>query len=306
MRDEGNDLSRRRLVALGALGGATLLGGGAATGTSAVAVEDSDPGGPRLGGPLVGGYSYVYRQYYDFAPADNSSYTYLNGGIFGDTQPKLSTAIELPFGALLWSVEFYLQTTVDVTVEAALWRTQTSDPAALTTAEIASKSSEVATYAIGIPDAKRGPYAPGSMLLLAVQNTSTNTRLNGARVGYTRGPAGVVMLDKPVRAYDSRTGGGAKIGNGQTRIHSLASLIPAGATSAIVNLTVTGGEKSGGVALYSAGTTVPSGSAIYWTTATVSNQLHTKLTSDRKVKVTMRGVSGSKVHYFFDVVGYAV
>ena len=301
MLDDGNELSRRGLVALGAAGAATLLGGGAAS-----AATDSDPGGPRIGGPLIGGYSYLYRQYYDFAPVDNSAISYLDGGVFGSTQPKLSTAVELPFGAVLWSVEFYVQTTVDMTVEAAVWRTQSSDPVTLTLAKYSSLSPQVATYAIGIPDAKRGPYAPGSMLLIGVNTTSSDTRLNGARIGYTRAPAGVVMLGKPVRAYDTRTGGGAKIGNGQTRIHSLAAHLPAGATAAIVNLTVTSGEKSGGLALYSAGTTVPSGSAIYWTNATVSNQLHTKVTSDRRIKVTMRGVPGSKCHYFLDVVGYAL
>ena len=164
----------------------------------------------------------------------------------------------------------------------------------------------MATYTVAVSDAHRGPYAPGSRLFLGVNNTSTNTRVNGVRVGYTRAPDVMVLLDKPVRAYDSRTGGGAKIGNGQTRIHSLAAHLPAGATAAIVNLTVAAGEKSGGLALYSAGTTAPAGSALYWTSATVSSELHSKVTSDRRIKVTMRGVPGSKCHYFYDVVGYTV
>ena len=316
MQDDGTDLSRRRMVALGALGGATLLGGGAAGTFSAdraqAAEEDQskvsygDPGGTRIGSALVGGYSYIYRQYYDFAPVDNTPVTYLDGGVFSTTDPKLYTAVELPFGALLWNIEFYVQTTVDVTLEASLWRTQTAATTPLTLAKVASKSSGVAAYGIGVPDTKRGPYAPGSMLVVGVNNTSASTRWNGVRIGYSREPAGVVLLDKPVRVYDTRTSGSGKIGNGQTRIHTLATHIPVGAVSAILNVSVTGGEKAGGLAVYNAGTTAPGGSALYWTSATVSTELHSKLTSDRKIKATMRGVVGAKCHYFIDVVGYAL
>ena len=318
MQDHDDRLTRRRLVELGALGGLGGLGGAVLGGGTSIAYADDtgtddqskvalgDPGGTRIGSPLIGGYSYIYRQYFDFVPVDNSGRTFDTAGVWGTTQPRLSTAVELPFGAELRSVEFYIRTSVNVTVEASLWRTQTAKTESLYVVGSASTSLGLAAYTIGIPADKRGPYAPGSMLFASVNNTSSNTRVNGVRIGYTRPPAGVVMLDKPVRAYDSRTGGGAKIGNGQTRIHSLAGLIPAGATTAIVNLTVAAGEKSGGVALYSAGTTVPTGSAIYWTSTTVSSELHSKLTSDRRVKVTMRGVPGSKCHYFFDVVGYAI
>ena len=312
MQDQDNGLSRRRMMALGALGGATLVGGMPSAYADGSGTDDQskldfgDPGGTRLGSALVGGYRYLYRQYTDFAPVDNSGRTFDTAGVWGTTQPKLYTAVELPFGAMLWSIEFYLRTSVDVWLEAALWRTQTAETAPIALVKWASKSLAMASYWIAVSDAKRGPYAPGSKLVVGVNNTSTDTRLNGVRIGYTRCPAGMVMLDKPVRAYDSRTGGGAKIGNGQTRIHSLASWIPAGATGAIVNLTVAGGEKSGGVALYSAGTTVPTGSALYWTSTTVSSELHTKVTSDRRIKVTMRGVPGSKCHYFYDVVGYTM
>ena len=311
MHDD-NGLSRRRVVALGGLGAATVLGGGTVldayadgTGTDdQTQVEFGDPGGTRIGSPLIGGYSYVYRQYFDFAPVDNSGRTFDTAGVWGTTQPRLCTTVELPFGAILRSIECYVRTSATVTVEASLWRTQTAKTEPLYSVTYNSKSLSLAAYAIGVPSDKYGPYAPGSQLVVSVANTSSNTRLNGARIGYTRAPAGVVMLDKPVRAYDSRTGGGSKIGNGQTRIHSMASYVPAGATAAIVNLTVAAGEKSGGIALYSAGTTAPSGSALYWTSSTVSSELHSKITSDRRIKVTMRGVPGSKCHYFFDVVGY--
>ena len=319
MDHDEQGLSRRRMVALGALGaagGAALLGADtaatAATPVTASAVEQdatqlaaSDPGGPRIGSPLIGGYSYTYRNYYDFFPLDNSGRTFAGNGAWGTTHDDLRTTVELPFGAVLRDLEFYIASAVQVQVGAYLWRSQDAQATTLeSTTFPGTDVYEIRALRFTIPADVCGPYAPGSLLIAAVGNTSSMTKINGLRVGYTRGPSGIVLLDKPVRAYDSRSG--AKIGNGQTRIHSLAPYVPAGATAAIVNLTVTSGEKSGGLAVYGAGTTAPSGSALYWTTTTESNELHTRLTNDRKIKVTMRGVVGAKCHYLFDVVGYAV
>ena len=307
--DSEHGISRRRMVALGTLGGAVLLGADAVTGPAAGAQEQqlaaSDPGGPRLGSALIGGYSYVYRSYRDFFPLDNSARSFAGNGAWGTVNGDLRTTVELPFGAVLRDLEFYVASSVEVQLSATLWRSQVAQATLLESVKVSGTTVDtIRAMRFTIPSDVCGPYAPGSQLYAGVGNTSSTTKINGVRVGYTRGPGGVVMLDKPVRAYDSRSG--AKIGNGQTRIHSLASYVPAGATAAIVNLTVTGGEKSGGLAVYGAGTTVPTGSALYWTSATVSNELHTRVTSDRLVKVTMRGVTGSKCHYFFDVVGYAV
>ena len=307
-----SEISRRKMVALGTLGGAALLGADGATAQAAEQDQQqhqqlaaSDPGGPRLGSALIGGYSYVYRNYLDFFPVNNSGRTFAGNGAWGTTSDELRSTVELPFGAVLRDVEFYVASSNQVNLAVTLWRTQTAQATVLASTTFPGTTVDtIRALRFTIPSDVCGPYAPGSRLIAAIGNTSSSTKINGLRVGFTRGPGGAVMLDKPVRAYDSRTG--AKIGNGQTRIHSIASYVPAGATAAIVNLSVTSGEKSGGLAVYGAGTTVPTGSALYWTSATVSNELHTRVTSDRKVKVTMRGVTGSKCHYFFDVVGYTV
>ena len=310
-----NELSRRKMVALGTLGGAALLGADSLTAQAAEQDEQdqqdqqqlaaSDPGGPRLGSALIGGYSYVYRNYLDFVPVDNSERTFAGTGAWGTTSDELRATVELPFGAVLRDVEFYVASSKQVNLAVTLWRTQTAQATVLNTVSFPGTTVDtIRALRFTIPSDVCGPYAPGSLLIAAIGNTSSTTKINGLRVGFTRRPGGAVLLDKPVRAYDSRTG--PKIGNGQTRIHSLASYLPAGATAAIVNLSVTSGEKSGGLAVYGAGTTVPTGSAMYWAGVTVSDELHTTVTSDRKVKVTMRGLTGSKCHYFFDVVGYTV
>ena len=261
-----------------------------------------DPGGTRLGSPLVGGYSYLYQSYFDFIPQGNSQRSYTDSGVWGTTQPVLRTSVDLPFGAVLRDVEFYVTATASVGLTAELWRNQVGTPYTIDLRWFPGAFTGMRALRLVIPDDKRGPYAPGSRLVLGVQNSGPTVQLNGARVAYSRGPAGVVLLDKPVRVYDSRSG--AKIGNGQTRIHSLAGHVPAGATSAILHLTAANGEKYGGLAVYGAGTTVPYGSAVYWGAATTSIEIQTRLTNDRKIKITMRGVPGSKVHFFYDVVGY--
>ena len=262
-----------------------------------------DPGGTRIGSTLIGGYGYTYRSYFDFLPSDNTRLTYTDSGVWGTTQPVLRSPVDLPFGAVLRDVEFYVSGTGQVILSVDLWRSTYGTPFNLyTMAHPGSAGGAMRAIRISVIDEWNGPYAAGSRLVLGINNSSPTVQLNGARVGYSRTPTGVVMLDKPVRAYDSRKG--AKIGNGQTRIHSLASYLPSGATSAIVHLTATNGEKTGGLAVYNAGTTVPSGSALYWTSTTRSIQVHSGVTSAKQLKVTMRGVSGSKCHYFFDVVGY--
>ena len=262
-----------------------------------------DPGGTRIGSALIGGYSYIYRNLYDFAPLDNTARTFADYGVYKTGGGNLRAAIDAPFGAFLRDVEFYISATTSASIAVYLWRTQTGYVTTLTSTSVPGAGVGLRAVRLAIPDAYVGPYAPGSMIVTGVENTSTTVIVNGIRAGFSSAPAGAVMLATPTRVIDSRST--TKIGNGQTRIHDLSSRIPAGATSAILNVSITSGEKSGGVAVYNPGSTVPSGSAIYYNgSATISNELHVKLPSDRKIKITNRGVSGCKTHYFMDLVGY--
>ena len=315
-------LSRRRMVALGALGGlggATLAGAAAseafaAGGGSDVAsktegldksgVALGDPGGPRLGSAPIGGYSYVYRSFYDFVPLDNSTRVYDSYGAYKNGGGPLRATIDAPFGSLLRDMEFYLSSTAAVTVFAYLWRSQTNTIYPLGSGSVPAGAAGLRAVRFTIADANIGPYAPGSVIVAGLE-TSLSTQVNGVRAGFTSYPAGTTMLPAPTRVIDSRST--TKIGNGQTRIHDLSARIPAGASAAILNLSVTGGEKAGGIAVYNTGSAVPYGSAMYYSSAaTISSQLHVKLPSDRKVKVTNRGVVGCKAHYFMDLVGYVI
>lgn len=303
-----NELSRRKMVALGTLGGgAALLGTG---GSAAVAgppvpgaamIPFADPGGPRIGSPLIGGYKYVYCSWMDFNPYQSAMKENNGRGAYTTPSANLACAVDLPPGAVLRDIEWYMEVDYDTNIYAFVWTTGKLFGAVAHSSSFPA-GANLRAFRTTVPATGNGPYATGAKLAL-VTNTSPTQVINGARVGFTMEPAGSVLLPAPVRVYDSRSG--AKIGNGQTRIHSLASWIPAGASAAILHLSITSGEKTGGLAAYNTGSSLPSGSLLYWNgSSTVSNEVHVKLPSDRKIKVTSRGATGCKAHYFIDLVGY--
>ena len=316
--DDTTGLSRRKMVALGAfggLGGAALAGaaaaptahaaGGPGTGPAKRTTKalDGEPSAPRIGSAPIGGYTYLHRSYMDFQPFTGGSWTYSGSGIWcSQGSGQLGSGVDLPPGAYLRDIEFYVAGSTTSTVAAYFWTTGSASVGILGSLSIPSTGDALVARRLVIPSTMTGPYTLGARLLVWA-TTSATFRINGARVGLSSMPTGTTMLATPTRVIDSRST--TKIGNGQTRIHDLSSRIPAGATSAILNVSVTSGEKSGGIAVYNPGSTVPSGSAIYYNGgATLSNELHVKLPSDRKIKITNRGVSGCKTHYFMDLVGY--
>ena len=317
MELENNALSRRGLVALGgAVGGAALLGAtGAITAQAApapgagggIAPHDanspmSEPGGlPRIGSPLIGGYTYVYRNFYDFTPWENGARTFNGYGAYG-SDGTLRTMFDAPPGAILRDMEWYFSATTTGSVYAGIWTTGAAYLNVLANASVAAGAAGLRALRTVVPSSSYGPYSPGTRLAAFAAGTSATFLINGVRLGFSMYPAGATMLATPTRVYDSRSG--AKIGNGQTRIHSLASWIPAGATAAIVNVHITSGEKSGGLAVYNTGLPLPSGHSLYWSGLTVAHETHVKLPSDRKIKVTARGVTGFRTHYMIDVIGY--
>ncbi len=252
MELENNALSRRGLVALGgAVGGAALLGAtGAITAQAApapgagggIAPHDanspmSEPGGlPRIGSPLIGGYTYVYRNFYDFTPWENGARTFNGYGAYG-SDGTLRTMFDAPPGAILRDMEWYFSATTTGSVYAGIWTTGAAYLNVLANASVAAGAAGLRALRTVVPSSSYGPYSPGTRLAAFAAGTSATFLINGVRLGFSMYPAGATMLATPTRVYDSRSG--AKIGNGQTRIHSLASWIPAGATAAIVNVHIT-------------------------------------------------------------------
>ncbi len=96
------------------------------------------------------------------------------------------------------------------------------------------------------------------------------TRLGGASTSGAQ-----VLLNTPVRVYDSRpgnlpnVGSKTKLANGETRAidtKANSSGVPAGATGVLVNLTVVNTSASGFLAAFKAGASRPDASSINWFT----------------------------------------
>ncbi|HEY0520989.1 MAG TPA: CHRD domain-containing protein [Ilumatobacteraceae bacterium] len=132
-------------------------------------------------------------------------------------------------------------------------------------------------------------------------------------------PAGAVhLLPTPLRAYDSRLNAGPKIQPGETRTINLNSgfllnsptvntpAVPAGATAAIITLTVAETNAPGGfLTIYSAASTQPATSSINWKAADQDIAVGTQVAVDPNgnIKVT-DGVNTAPTHFIIDVVGY--
>ena len=128
-------------------------------------------------------------------------------------------------------------------------------------------------------------------------------------------PAGEAhLLPVPLRAYDSRDGGGAKIGPNETRTISLTTgkdagnasviAVPPGAKAAIVTLTVTETQGPGGfLKLYSAAISAPATSSINWAGDNQNVAVSTQVAVDASSQVKVTG-GVNPTHFVIDVVGY--
>jgi CHRD domain len=121
------------------------------------------------------------------------------------------------------------------------------------------------------------------------------------------------LLPSPLRAYDSRDVGTAKLAAGSTTTVSLATgalldktitvAVPPGATGAIVTLTGVNPDGSGFLKLYSAATPEPATSNLNFAAAGGTTAVSTQVAVDAtgSVKVT---VGPSAAHVIVDVIGY--
>jgi hypothetical protein len=324
MDQNPSTISRRGLIAgLGAAGGAIALGTVApasaapASGSprSAAAAprpqmqRDTPPGGiaPISSAPQFG-VSYQFRCWDDFFPEDDLAYgrKFGGGGFYTNVNDDyLAATFDLPPGATLYDLEWYVSNSTVMNVYANVWA---SNEAILNTFWSTSvpAGSGVTAHRFVIPSTVNGPYPHGTRLMVAA-GTATNgsTLINGVRAGFKNAPRTPVLLPTPVRAYDSRSADGP-LSSGHSRTISLASYLPDGAAGAIVNPTVIQTVTSGYLKLYAAGTPQPSTSTVNWfgTGQSIGNQSTTAVSLDRSVTVTIGG--GHSTQFVLDVVGYLV
>jgi hypothetical protein len=316
--------SRRRAVAgLGLAGAAAVFAPSAADAAPTGArhrgpsnqgeVQDAAPSGlnPIASAPLTG-YTYTFLDMWDFTPENFiSGRTWTSaGGTYapvgsGDT---MWATTQLPAGAVLGDVEWYVSATSATELMGRIWVAGTPTLMKKACDGIILGSSEQ-----GLVRAKRivpsvstnGPYPHGTKLALGVFTPSdASVAVNGVRIGYKLAPAGEVLLPAPIRVYDSRPG--TKIENGHTRTHSVAGQLPVGAVGALLNVTVVGTEGTGFLTVYSSAVAQPAASSTNWfgSNQILANGVETAIPSGRSFKVTCGG--GHRTDYILDLVGYLV
>ncbi|MEO8267143.1 MAG: CHRD domain-containing protein [Ilumatobacteraceae bacterium] len=177
------------------------------------------------------------------------------------------------------------------------------------------------------PNSASGCAAVDPALATEIMTTPANFYVNVHTSDFTGGairgqlskgapPAGEAhLLPVPLRAYDSRDNGGAKLAALETRTVSLATgkdnlnasvlAVPPGATAAIVTLTVTETVGPGGfLKLYSAAlAAAPATSSINWAGNNQNIAVTTQVAVDAAGQVKVQGGANS-THFVIDVVGY--
>ena len=315
-------LTRRTMFAgVGALAGASALVDsmpGAAVASSGQqrgpaglgVVEKGIPAGLNpIGSPPRAGQSYRYLSMWEFSPenyASGRAWT-SRGGVYcpnggGDT---LWAMTELPPGAVLADVEWYLSATAETQLMGRIWvagiptlMQQICDGTIAASATI----GEVRAARVVPSSATNGPYPPGTMLALgAFTPGDGSVAVNGVRIGFTNAPTGEVLLPTPVRVYDSRQH--KPIHRKDSRTHSLAPHLPGRATGAIVTVTVVKTVGAGRLTVHGGGKS-PNVNSVIWDRGreTIANTTETRLGSKRTIQVTSTGTTD----YTIDLLGYLV
>lgn len=191
MDDES--VSRRKMIALGAVGGAALLNVAGASPASA-APESTRPQGTvpaslstdvRIGSDAISGYSYLHRSWHDFYSFDLGSRTWSPEGVYAAGPDQwLTSTVDLQAGAVLRDVEWYVTSPDMVSAYIQLWNSGSAFIETLDGATFPAGDTTARALRQVLPTPNGVPIALGSKLVLNLP-TGPRTRLIGARIGFT-------------------------------------------------------------------------------------------------------------------------
>lgn len=229
------------------------------------------------------------------------------GGVYNSGGAGLMTSFDLPPGAVLYDVEWYVFNNTGATMSAVnrVWVAgQAFLGHSFGDTSISNGGGVKAVRSLANATGN-GPFPHGCRVSCGVNGTSILFLVNGVRLGYKPGALSPVLLPSAVRAYDSRDGDGALAPNG-TRTISLASAIPVGAVGAIISLSLTDCHGHGTVRLGAGGAT-PTATAIQWsrTGDQITTAANSAVDGSRQIAVKSAYSTGN-THVIVDVVGYLV
>jgi hypothetical protein len=147
-----------------------------------------------------------------------------------------------------------------------------------------------------------GSWSTGSFLVRSADGALFFCHAGGTPGSWVQLSNTLITLVPSVRAYDSRSSGGP-LGSGERAV-SLASAIPAGAATALINLTIADTVGAGFLGVFKNGTSWPGTSNINWYSSNqiVANNATVAVDSSRNMKVHAGGPGSTD--FIVDVMGY--
>ncbi len=269
-------LARRELIA-----GAGLLAGvaaSAAASTPAAAAAGSAADGPvseaspiitTIASPRLPGFVYRHAFMFDFSAEGSASNRAWGGsGVYtANATSLLWASVEIPAGALIRDIEWYVRNNSGATVTAInrLWAAGTGTLGTGLGDTAIPAGPSIAAVRTVTTSTVWGPHPTGTKLALGLRTpTDASVQINGVRVGFSHGAGEVASLMTPVKAYDTRDGDG-KFGKGETRQIALpASAGPAGITGVFVNVSALDGQPKGRLKIWPNGFAEPGAVTLYY------------------------------------------
>lgn len=308
--DQPDRLGRRGALAaiVGATAAATTVGSTArAAPASDAGVRSSrstvsptaSPATATIASAPIPGYIYRTVALYDFTPFDSSQARIWGGNGVYSTSP-LRASVEIPAGALLRDIEWYVSNTSGGAryFSCYLWTPASGYINLIWSTSVPSSSGLTATRDV-TTSSVWGPYPDGAKIFVDAPNTSSTCQVNGVRLGFSGGGLEANIRPSPVKIYDSTTTGG-KFAAGETRTIALPG-VPPGTTAAILRIITKESTAAGTVKVFPANQAEPDVGAggIGANTESVS-EATVYVIASRQVKVK----PSRAAHIRFDLVGW--
>ncbi len=254
-----------------------------------------------IASPALSGYAYRTAWYFDFLPLDPSTIARTfsgTGGIYA--AGVLEASIEIPAGALLRDVEWYVANSSgsSATFSCAIWTPANGYITTFAPASVPSSGGAPTATRVLTTSDNWGPYPDGSKIVLYAP-TASNILLNGVRLGFTGGGLEVNVRPVPVKIYDSVTTGG-KFAAAETRTISLAGISP-GTTAAILRIITKTSTANGSIKVYPANQAEPDvGAATIIANAEGIGEITVPVIASRQIKLK----PSRAAHVRVDLVGW--
>jgi hypothetical protein len=307
MSDESTMGRRGLILGAGALAAAGVTGSAEAAPapgpTAAGSGVAESPVAGTLGSAPVSGYTYHHASMFDFTAESGAAQRSWGGHGVWATGSILWASIEIPSGARIRDVEWYVLNTSGnpVTAMARLWAAGTGGLGSSVINATIPSGAEVIQRVRVVPTATTyGPYPLGCKLNVGLFSADESVQINGARVGFEVGNGRTGLMSTPVRAYDSRLTGG-KLASGETRVITLPpTIVLPGVTGALLNITAHSAVASGWLKVYPGHGAVPGASALnYLPGQTIANAMIVGVSSARQIKI----YAHKSVHVMVDING---